>query len=413
MTKQTTKSIATTPVMRAKTSQRAFIAGGHVHDDRYIRYDESESYTNSEINLFLQNLGVYNVSTSKLLRLDISQSNLSVTYKANGRNNIGIVDDIGAADSSGNIRLSDFGNRVGGSPPTGNELTNHFVRYDVSSTLSNSNAATFATNSLVVSRATGLSVQTINSPITITGEFIVSSAVSKLQKGLIVRGTVASDASQTYIRFGNPDLDGTDTVIKITTPVSTTATTALDADDLYISNVKTPTISHQAANKSYVDNQIIALDLPGNYLQLNGENQMLGRLNFGGYRATNLGTPTENADSATKSYVDNGTNISTAISSNSSSGFDESTQTITPSGTGKHLAIVSGSKSSGSAAVFPITITHSGGSTTTRYVNLRDTSTGQWSLTIPITLTTTGAVSVGSTDGNVVYNQLDLVKIGY
>lgn len=71
-----------------------------------------------------------------------------------------------------------------------------------------------------------------------------------------------------------------------------------------ITNLANPTVSTDAANKSYVDSSIAAINLDGTYLRLDGTNTMSGNLNAGGHKVINLAVPTASGDAATKGYVD-------------------------------------------------------------------------------------------------------------
>ncbi len=71
-----------------------------------------------------------------------------------------------------------------------------------------------------------------------------------------------------------------------------------------ITNLGVPSVSADAATKGYVDSYGFSSALFDSYLALSGTNSPTANINWGGYRITNLGTPTVSADAATKGYVD-------------------------------------------------------------------------------------------------------------
>ena len=90
-----------------------------------------------------------------------------------------------------------------------------------------------------------------------------------------------------------------------------TMTGILDMGDYRITSLATPSSDTDAANKDYVDTQVSSIT-PGisqstadaRYVQQSGDT-MSGTLSMGGNKITNLGTPSNTTDAATKQYVDN------------------------------------------------------------------------------------------------------------
>lgn len=90
-----------------------------------------------------------------------------------------------------------------------------------------------------------------------------------------------------------------------------TMTGILDMGDYRITSLATPSSDTDAANKDYVDTQVSSIT-PGisqstadaRYVQQSGDT-MSGILSMGGNKITNLGTPSNTTDAATKQYVDN------------------------------------------------------------------------------------------------------------
>ena len=370
MAKTSSKSIAVTPVIRAKTSADAFVSSGHTHDDRYIRYNGADSLTSSEVNQMLENMLSALTTTAKLARTDIEQS-LSVTSKDQIRNNIGIVDDQNLADTSGNIQVSKFGNLIDGSAPTNNDLTEHFVRFDASQTLDDTQKERISSNMGVISGVDGLSEQTINSSIKFEGsDYNVNSAIARLNSSAIIKGSPLNDTEAT-VSIGAP-LGSEVAIIKIVSGTAAATTVAMDCGGKRIINVSDPTADQHVATKLYVDTQITAL---GSIAQI--------------------------------SYVDASTSLFGGVS-NSTAGGLTTIQSISPTSVGLYMVMISGKTTSGT--VHTIEVVQSGSPIATRYLNTD--GAGQWSMTIPVNVDNINAVSITPPAG-VVLNQYDLVKFGH
>jgi hypothetical protein len=87
-------------------------------------------------------------------------------------------------------------------------------------------------------------------------------------------------------------------IVKCVKKTGDTMTGALNMTNNKITSLGTPTVTGDAANKQYVDNQI------GNYVSKTGDT-MTGALNMSNNKITSLGTPTASGDAATKGYADN------------------------------------------------------------------------------------------------------------
>lgn len=409
--KRQQKSIATTPVIRAKTSAPAFVSSGHVHDNLYIRYDDDQILSADEISQFLENIDSATNASPKLARGDIEQE-MSDSAKNQFRENIGIVDDIDAVDSSGNIKTSAFGNKVAGSAPTDNELTNHFLRFDVSSVLNSANATRFAANGVLISGVSGVAPQTIQSQLTISGgDFIVSGGTTSLTNGLTQTGTMSGEGNTTTVEIANPDDGALTSIIKITAASGTTdSVTAIDLGLKRAINGATPTGDNDLSTKKYVDDQILALDFDGEYLRRDGNLAMSGDVNMGGFKITNTIAPTANSGVVNKGYSDASTEILTGVTDGTAGGFDETSESVAVTSTGKYLVMVSG-KIVGSAGVFDVEIKQ--GATTLATRNINSDGDSQWSITVPVTVSSiTDPISVDG-DSELAFNQLDVIKVGH
>lgn len=407
--KQTSKSIAVTPVIRAKTSAPAFVAGGHNHDDRYIRYDDSQAGISSdEANRLLENINGGTSATAKLVRADVEQS-LPAAPKNQARQNIGIYDDVNAADADGNINVSQFGNMVGSNSVSNNDLLSHFVRYDLAQTITNTNKAQFATNSSVLSLLSGLSEQEIQSAVKFSANgFTLTGGQAQLNLGATIKGTPLND-TQATISIGAPL--GTETaIINIVAGVAASTTVAMSCSNKKIVSVKDPENNQDVSTKKYVDDQITGLDLTGTYLQRNGENQMNANLDMGSNNIESLAEPTSNNHAATKQYVDNAGEIISGGNNSTAGGFTPASTPATPSRNGLHLVVLSGKVTSGTSGVLSVNVVQSAVTIATRYINTDGSE--QWSLTIPVSLSSISDITV-SGDAGVVFNQFDLVQFGY
>lgn len=175
------------------------------------------------------------------------------------------------------------------------------------------------------------------------GLFVNVSSVAveqvRFQSNLIVPVTTNTvDIGSSTYKFKNLVLSGTATLpvanigAGTITATDLTVTGTIDVTNTVISNVSTPTLSTDAANKSYVDTAIsnlingapgtidtlneiaVALGNDANFsttmtnslaakLSLSG-GTMTGNIAMGSYKITGLGTPTTGSDATTKTYVD-------------------------------------------------------------------------------------------------------------
>ena len=78
----------------------------------------------------------------------------------------------------------------------------------------------------------------------------------------------------------------------------------LSMDREKIINVGTPTNNYDAANKQYVDNKATTLTTSINTKLSKTGGDLTGEIDMGDNKITDLATPTENDDAATKKYVD-------------------------------------------------------------------------------------------------------------
>ena len=175
------------------------------------------------------------------------------------------------------------------------------------------------------------------------GLFVNVSSVAveqvRFQSNLIVPVTTNTvDIGSSTYKFKNLVLSGTATLpvanigAGTITATDLTVTGTIDVTNTVISNVSTPTLSTDAANKSYVDTAIANLidGAPGTIDTLNelaaalGDDPnfattvtnslaaklslsggtMTGNIAMGSYKITGLGTPTTGSDATTKTYVD-------------------------------------------------------------------------------------------------------------
>ena len=170
---------------------------------------------------------------------------------------------------------------------------------------------------------------------------VSSAAVEQVrfQSNLIVPVTTNTvDIGSSTYKFKNLVLAGTATLpvanigAGTITATDLTVTGTIDVTNTVISNVSTPTLSTDAANKSYVDTSIsnlingapatidtlneiaTALGNDPNFattmtnslaakLNLSG-GTMTGNIAMGSYKISGLGTPTTGSDATTKTYVD-------------------------------------------------------------------------------------------------------------
>lgn len=79
-----------------------------------------------------------------------------------------------------------------------------------------------------------------------------------------------------------------------------------DTDDSALSATFNPgsAIRAQDLNDNFTQNLYVTQEISNNAVQIDGSQTMLGDLNMGGYKITNLATPTASSNAATKDYVD-------------------------------------------------------------------------------------------------------------
>ena len=83
-----------------------------------------------------------------------------------------------------------------------------------------------------------------------------------------------------------------------------TLTGGLSMDDNKITDLGTPTANPDASTKKYVDDQDAVLQTRINAKLSKWRGDMTGELDMGDNKITDLATPTNNSDAATKKYVD-------------------------------------------------------------------------------------------------------------
>ena len=189
------------------------------------------------------------------------------------------------------------------------------------------------------------------------GLFVNVSSVAveqvRFQSNLIVPVTTNTvDIGSSTYKFKNLVLSGTATLpvanigAGTITATDLTVTGTIDVTNTVISNVSTPTLSTDAANKSYVDTAIANLidGAPGTIDTLNelaaalGDDPnfattmtnslaakldlsggtMTGNIAMGSYKISGLGTPTTGSDATTKTYVDGILGSATAAAASAS-----------------------------------------------------------------------------------------------
>lgn len=189
------------------------------------------------------------------------------------------------------------------------------------------------------------------------GLFVNVSSVAveqvRFQSNLIVPVTTNTvDIGSSTYKFKNLVLSGTATLpvanigAGTITATDLTVTGTIDVTNTVISNVSTPTLSTDAANKSYVDTSIANLidGAPGTIDTLNelaaalGDDPnfattmtnslaakldlsggtMTGNIAMGSYKISGLGTPTTGSDATTKTYVDGILGSATAAAASAS-----------------------------------------------------------------------------------------------
>jgi hypothetical protein len=282
------KFIAATPFIKAVRTTEALIPEGHVHDDRYVRYDDAQSLASGEVDQFLRNINSPPNADGVILRLDTGQT-LTITSKTQGRTNIGIIDDLNITTPEGNINLSALVTNAG-------DLVGSVVRYDQAQTLSSDQAAQFASNAKVITSSPGVSTQTISTALNINGSELNLPNGPVLSKGGSFTGTLNTSSIAATVKIADPLNENLRSAIRVTVGDTTNAD-AMHAGGASITNVKTPTElqTNHAATVEFVTNQIIGLDLAGNYLTLNGTNQMAGNITFApnsaNHTVKNLGRP--------------------------------------------------------------------------------------------------------------------------
>ena len=103
---------------------------------------------------------------------------------------------------------------------------------------------------------------------------------------------------------------------------STLLTGDLNVGRNKIVNIAEPSHDHEVANKKYVDDELNAVDLSV-YLKRDGSTPMTSSLNVGNHKITNVAPPSSSSDATTKKYVDDGLNSKVDTSRVQSSGDAE------------------------------------------------------------------------------------------
>ena len=87
---------------------------------------------------------------------------------------------------------------------------------------------------------------------------------------------------------------------------STLLTGDLNVGGNKIVNIAEPSHDHEVANKKYVDDELNAVDLSV-FMKRDGSTPMTSSLNVGNHKITNVAPPTSSLDATTKKYVDDST----------------------------------------------------------------------------------------------------------
>jgi hypothetical protein len=291
--KQTQSVVATTPIIKARNTVEALIPEGHVHHDQYVRFDDDQSLTSPDIDQFLINLNTPLNGEGVILRLDGVQD-LTSTSKVRGRNNLGIIDDINLTTPEGDLNLSALVTNAG-------DLVGSVVRYDQAQTISDEQAAQFAENSKAISSSPNLSTQTISTSLNVNGSQMNVPNGPVTSKGVTATGTLHTTNIVTTVKIADPENENLQSAIHVTVANNTNAY-AMNAGGAWIVNLKTPTEAtpNYAATVEFVTNQIVGLDLEGNYLRLDGTNALAGSVSFAtntsNFTLKNLGKPVAQKD---------------------------------------------------------------------------------------------------------------------
>lgn len=184
------------------------------------------------------------------------------------------------------------------------------IRIDLEATVINGQALTFK-SPVDCSQITGLIVYYPEGDTTKNTVFQFADAhgnnvgsINLFAENVLVKVILDTDLNRAYVQNADTNKYIEDTFLKKS---GGTLSGAIDMGSNRITNVGTPENDTDAANKKFVADQIEEaafgdIDL-SNYLQKSGDT-MSGEIAMGGNKITGLGTPTDDADAATKAYAD-------------------------------------------------------------------------------------------------------------
>lgn len=275
--------IGLTPVIRARQQTAAIIIDGHRHDDRYLSFldDQTATFTEAQRQRAITNL----THTDGLLvttYLD-QTAHIDVAGKRQAQRNIGIKisPENESPTGSGEIDLDEILERAG---LTLEQANQYFVRYDVrlgvsgnpeGLTIEEKNNLRLNGGLLSTEGGTLIGTQTINGALLMIGDVEIGNGADLVidNSGTFTVRNTPTGTSKFVV-----DVDSADGVLKIdpltqvANPVgihlgSPTGNVNPDGTGnysnnqlLYIRGVRSPLISSDAANKSYVDIQIANLN---------------------------------------------------------------------------------------------------------------------------------------------------------
>ena len=133
----------------------------------------------------------------------------------------------------------------------------------------------------------------------------------------------SSAASKAYVDSEILKIQSINTVLFLKIDGTRSMIANLNLGGNKITNLRSPTNNEDAASKSYIDGEIAKISNvdTASYLKIDGSRAMTGDLNMGGNKITNLKTPTGDTDAASKSYIDKTLAESHLVSSSKTNAF--------------------------------------------------------------------------------------------